>query len=152
MEDGRVLLQNLKGLWCISHTSACQRLQTASLSTTDIQASLVVMDHRPMWQSSLAAWTCCRTFSCSGPHSKPESLGSLSKWVRGKDPDAGKDWRQKEKRETEEEMVRYYHQLNAHEFEQIPGDSEGWGTLAWGSPCGHKELDSTEQMNNNNNE
>ena len=62
------------------------------------------------------------------------------------------DWRQDEKGTTEDEMIEWQHQLNAHEFEQIPGDSEGWGTLAWGSPCGHKELDSTEQMNNNNNE
>ena len=42
----------------------------------------------------------------------------------GKDPDAGKDWRQKEKGETEDEMIGW-HQLNGHEFEQTPGDSGG---------------------------
>ena len=36
----------------------------------------------------------------------------------GKDPDAGKDWRQKEKGEAEDEMVREHYQLNGHEFEQ----------------------------------
>ena len=41
----------------------------------------------------------------------------------GKDPDAGKDWRQKEKGMTEFEMVRWHHRLNRHEFEQTPGDS-----------------------------
>ena len=58
----------------------------------------------------------------------------------GKDPDAGKDWRQ-EKGSTEEEMVVWHHQLNGHEFEQTPGDSEGQGSLACCSPCGRKELD-----------
>ena len=41
-------------------------------------------------QRPWGAWTCCRTFSCSGPHSKPAALGSLSKWVRGKTPMLGK--------------------------------------------------------------
>ena len=42
-------------------------------------------------------------------------------WLIGKDPDAGKDWRQNKKRATEEEMVRWYHQLKGHECEQTPG-------------------------------
>ena len=42
----------------------------------------------------------------------------------GKDPDAGKDWRQ-EKRTTEDEMVGWHHQFYGHEFEQTPGDGEG---------------------------
>ena len=37
--------------------------------------------------------------------------------VIGKDPDAGKDWRQEEKGMTEDEMVGWHHQLNGHEFE-----------------------------------
>ena len=41
-----------------------------------------------------------------------------------KDLDAGNDWRQKEKGAIEGEMVRQNHQLNGHEFEQIPGYSE----------------------------
>ena len=43
----------------------------------------------------------------------------------GKDPDPGKDWGQEEKRATEDEMVRWYHWLNGHEFEQTLGDNEG---------------------------
>jgi len=31
---------------------------------------------------------------------------------------------------TENEMVGWHHQLNGHEFEQTPGDSEGQGNLA----------------------
>ena len=44
----------------------------------------------------------------------------------GKDPDAGKDWEQEEKRLMEDEKVGWHHQLNRHEFEQTLGDSEGW--------------------------
>ena len=52
----------------------------------------------------------------------------------GKDSDAGKDWRQKEKGDAEVEMVRQHYRLNGHEFEQTPGDSEGQGSLACCSP------------------
>ena len=31
---------------------------------------------------------------------------------------------------TEDEMVGWHHQLNRHESEQTPGDSEGQGSLA----------------------
>ena len=43
----------------------------------------------------------------------------------GKDPDSGKDWRQKERGVTEDEMVRQHPQPNGHEFKQTLGDSEG---------------------------
>ena len=46
-------------------------------------------------------------------------------------------------------MVGWHHQLNGHEFEQIPGDSEGQESLACCSPWGHKESDKTQQLNNN---
>ena len=38
-------------------------------------------------------------------------------WLIGKDPDAGKDWGQEEKRMTEDEMAGWHHQLDRHEFE-----------------------------------
>ena len=47
-------------------------------------------------------------------------------------------------------MVGWHHQLNGHEFEQAPGGGEGQGSVACYSPWGHKELDTTEQVNNNN--
>ena len=52
----------------------------------------------------------------------------------GKNPYAGKDWRQEEKGATEEEMVGCHHQLNGREFEQTLGDGEGQGSLACCSP------------------
>ena len=66
----------------------------------------------------------------------------------GNDPDAGKDFRQEEKRVAEDEMVGWHHQLSRHEFEQTPGDSEGQGSLACYSPWGCQELDMTLQLNN----
>ena len=54
--------------------------------------------------------------------------------LTGKDLNAGKNWAQK-KRVTENETVGWHHQLNGHEFEQTPGDSEGQRSLACCSPC-----------------
>ena len=51
---------------------------------------------------------------------------------------------------TADEMVGWHHQLNGHEFEQTLGDHEGQGSLACCSPWGYKELDMTEQLNDNN--
>ena len=61
----------------------------------------------------------------------------------GKDPYAGKDWGQEEKRVTENEMVGWHHQLNGHKCEQTLGDSEGPGSLACCSPWGCKESGTT---------
>ena len=47
-------------------------------------------------------------------------------------------------------MVGWHPRLNGHEFEQALGDGEGQGSLACCSPRGHKESDTTEQLNNNN--
>ena len=59
-------------------------------------------------------------------------------WLTGKDPDAGKDWRQEEKGITEDEMVGWHHWLNGQEFEQAPGDGEGQGSPVCCSPWGRR--------------
>jgi len=48
---------------------------------------------------------------------------------------------------TEDEMVGQHHQLNGHEFEQALGVGDGQRSLACCSPCGSKELDTTERLN-----
>ena len=68
-------------------------------------------------------------------------------WLIGKDPDAGKDWRLKEKGTTEEEMVGWHRQLNGHGFGWTPGVGDGQVSLAHWSHWGHKESDMTEQLN-----
>jgi len=45
---------------------------------------------------------------------------------------------------TEDEMVGWHHQFYGHEFKQAPGVGDGQGSLAYGSPWGHKELDTTD--------
>ena len=47
-------------------------------------------------------------------------------------------------------MVGWRHRLSGHEFEQALGVGDGQGSLACCSPWGHKELDMTERLNNNN--
>ena len=60
-------------------------------------------------------------------------------WLIRKDPDAGKDLRNKEKGMIENDMVGWHHQLNGHEFEKAPGHDEGQGSLACCCPWGCKE-------------
>ena len=66
----------------------------------------------------------------------------------GKDPDAGKDWRQEEKVMTEDEMVGWHHWLNGHECEQAPRDGEWQGSLACCSPWGCRVKHDCELNNN----
>ena len=68
-------------------------------------------------------------------------------WLIGKDPDAGKDWRQEEKGTTEDEMVGWHHRLDGHEFEWTLGVSDGQGSLACCDSWGLKESDTTERLN-----
>ena len=64
----------------------------------------------------------------------------VKKWLIGKDPDAGQDWRQEEKGTTKDEMAGWYYQLDGHEFEQAPGVGDGQGGLACCSPMGSQRL------------
>ena len=72
----------------------------------------------------------------------------VKNWLTGKDPDAGKDWRQEEKGTTEDEMVvPLMSKLNGHEFGWILGVGDVQGSLACCSPWGCKESDTTEWLN-----
>ena len=73
---------------------------------------------------------------------KPQFFGQLMQRpdsLEKKNPDAGKDWGQEEKRETEDEMFGWLPQNNWQEFEQTPGDREEQGSLASCSPWGPQE-------------
>ena len=71
----------------------------------------------------------------------------VKSWLIWKDPDAGKDWGQEEKVMTEDEMVGWHHLLNGREFEWTPGVGDWQGGLACCGSWGHKESDTTEQLN-----
>ena len=74
---------------------------------------------------------------------KLQSFGhpDMKNWRIGKDPDAGKDWRQEEKGMTENKVVGWHHWLEIHESEQALGAGDGQGNLVccspWGSRVGH---------------
>ena len=66
-------------------------------------------------------------------------------WKR---PDAGKDWRQKEKRAAEDEMAVWHHWFNRHKLGHALGDGEGQGSLVCCSLWGREKSDMTWQLNN----
>ena len=72
-------------------------------------------------------------------------------WLIGKDSDAGRDWEQEEKGTTEDEMARWHHRFDAHEFGWTPGVGDGQGGLACcdsgGCRVGHDwATEQTEQL------
>ena len=50
----------------------------------------------------------------------------VKSYLLGKDPDTGKDWGQEEKGATEDEMVRWHHWLNGHEWANSGKDRGAW--------------------------
>jgi len=67
-------------------------------------------------------------------------------WLIGKDPDAGRDWGQKEKGTTEDETAGWHHRLDGHDFGWTPGVGDGQGGLVCCNSWGHKESDMTERL------
>ena len=57
----------------------------------------------------------------------------VKNWLTGKDPDAGKDWRQEEKGTIEDKVVLGHHRLHGHESEQALGVGDGQGSWV----CSH---------------
>ena len=71
-------------------------------------------------------------------------------WLIGKDPDAGKDWRQEERGTAEDEMVRWHHRLHGHEFEQaqeLVMDREAWHVAVHGVAKNRIQLSDWTELN-----
>ena len=75
------------------------------------------------------------------------SQPDVKSWLIGKDPEAGKDWKE-EKGPTEDEMVWWHHRLNEHQFEQTPVVCEGQGSSACCSPLVGKKSEMTKWLSN----
>ena len=71
----------------------------------------------------------------------------VKSWLIAKDSYAGKDWRQEEKGETDNEMVGRHHRLNGYEFEQALRVGYGQGSLASCSQWVHKESETIDLLN-----
>ena len=72
----------------------------------------------------------------------------MKNWLIGKDPDAGKDWRQEKKGLTEDEMVGWHYWLDGHGFEQTPSVGDGLGGLVCWSPwCQSIQLSGWTELN-----
>ena len=122
--------------WCFS-TVVLEKTLESPLDCKEIQ---------PVHPKRDQSWVfICRTdVEAEAPILWPHDVKS---WLIWKDPDAGKDWGQEEKGMTEDEMVGWHHRLNGHEFGWTPGVGDGQGGQASCGSWGHKELDTTEQLN-----
>ena len=86
-----------------------------------LESPLDYKDIKPVNPKGNQPWIFIGRTDAEAPILWPPDVNS---WLIGKYPDAGKDWRQKEKRVTEDEMVGWHHQCNGHELGQTPGDGK----------------------------
>ena len=95
------------------------------------QSPLDSKEIKPVDPKGIQSWIFIGRIDAKAPIIWPPDVKS---WLTGKNPDAGKDWRQEEKGATEDEMIGWDHWLSGHEFEQTLGDSEGQESLVCCSP------------------
>ena len=86
-----------------------------------LESPLDCKDDKPVNHKRTQSWIFIGRTDAEAPIIQPPDVKS---WLIGKDPDAGKDWGQKEKGIVEDKIVGWHHWLDGHEFEQPPGDGE----------------------------
>ena len=119
------------------------------------------LDYKESWEpKNWCFWTVVleKTLEIQPVHPKGDRFGKtdieaetpilwppyVKSWLIGKDPDAGKDWKQDKKGTTEDEMVGWRHRLDGHGFGWTSGVDDGQGGLACCDSWGRKESDMTE--------
>ena len=115
--------------WTIKKVE-CQRIDAFECGTgEDFENSLDCKEIQPVNPKGNQSW-----IFIGRTDAEAETLilwpPDAKNWLIGKDHDAGKDWRQKEKGTIEDEMVGGITN-SGHEFEQVLGVNDGQGSLAW---------------------
>ena len=125
--------------WAISGSNSCQSLCLLSVLCCNINHIFL----------GTSAFGTHRSHLPASAEAETPILWPLDSknWLTGKDPNAGKDWRQEEKGTTEDKMVGWHHRLDGLEFEQALGIGDGHRNLARCCPWGRKESDMTEWLN-----
>ena len=131
--------------WTIKKAE-CRRIDVFELCWRTLESPLDSKEMKSVNHKGNQPWTFFGKTDAEAPILWPPDAKSQ---LIQKDPDAGKDWKQK-KGTTQDEMVGWHHQLNWRESEQTPGDGKRWGSLVCCSPWGDKESGVTEKLNNNN--
>ena len=133
-------------MWELDHKEN-KALKNWCFQTMVLEKTLVVLESpldskeiKPVHPKGNQPWIFTGRTDAEAPILWPPDVKSR---LIGKDPDTGKDWRQKERSVTEDEMVGWHHWCNGHELGQTPGDGEGQGGLACCSPWGYRESDVT---------
>ena len=118
-------------VWCESWTikkAECQRIDALELWCWRrlLKSPLDSKEIQPVHPKGNQSWIFIGRTDAKAPILWPPDVKS---WLTGKDPDAGKDWRQEQKGMIEDEMIGWHHRLNGHEFEQTRElliDREAW--------------------------
>ena len=123
------------------HYFACQCSRSQSCGFSSSQEWTWELDHKEGWVlKNWCFWTVVLEKTLESPldfkEIKPVHLKGNQSWRSDAEaiiwpPGAGEDWRQEERRTAVDEMVRWHHWLNGHEFEQALGDGEGQGMVCW---------------------
>ena len=95
-----------------------------------LRSHLDSKDFKPVNPKRNQSWTFIRKTDAEG-EAPIFWLPDVTSQLTGKDPNAGKDWRQEEKRMTEDKMVGW-HPMSLSKLQEMLKDSEAWHAAVHG--------------------
>ena len=100
--------------WTIKKTASKNWWFWTVVLEKTLESPLDCKEIQPVYPKGYQSWIFIGRNDAETPILWPPDVKN---WLIWKDPDAGKDWRWEEKGMTEDEIVRWHHQHNGHEFE-----------------------------------